>query len=132
MRLTSKIAGLSKTQVRLRIYAAELRTGGRKLNERAARNGVRFAKRRVPLGDTGDLQASIKSRFFDRGLTYEIIADKEYAIYAEFQKRGADGQDREENRRLWLTATFKRQNKFLRRQLRKLAKEISARRAGPL
>ena len=125
MRLTSNIQGLTKTQKKLRKYHALSRIRGRELVKRAAKNGVRFAKRKVPVGATGKLKQSIGARFKDGGLSYEIFAAQPYAIYAEFQKRGADGEDRPEDRRLWLTRTFKRQNQFLRRQLRKMVRLIN-------
>ena len=126
MKLLTKVVGMSQTEKKLRFMAVRSRKGSREIIRRVMKNGVRYAKRKVPVGK-GTLRDSITSRLTDRGLSMIISMTARHAIFAEYQKRGAGGSTRPMERRHTLLKTMRNQRRTLRRHVRKLTDVISGR-----
>lgn len=129
MKLLTQTVGISQTDKKLRLMAVQSRKGSREIIKRVARNGLRYAKRKAPVGVNGggEFRRSFQSRITDGGLSMQIYNTARHAVFAEFQRRAAGGKTRPLERRHTLLKTMRNQRRTFRRHLRQMADVISGR-----
>jgi len=124
MNVNVDIKGLDTMQRRIAKLADEWQEKALDITKEAAMNMQADAKRDCPVGDTGNLQNSIRLLIEDEGKTVDVVAggtrvggrDVDYAVYVEFGTRKMAA-------RPFMRVNYKKWARWMLAEHRKLVKE---------